>query len=100
MTTRLFGERVPRREDARFLTGRGRYTADFEPHAAQAAFVRSDHAHARVLGVDTSAAASVPGVLGVFTYADLAGPFAERLPPPLPNPRLIAPPAPDPPAQD
>src|SRR2546428_552801 len=52
----MFGERVPRREDGRFLTGRGRYTADFEPKAAHAAFVRSDFAHARILGVDAALA--------------------------------------------
>ncbi len=87
----MFGERVPRREDGRFLTGRGRYTADFEPKAAHAAFVRSDFAHARILGVDTSAAVSVPGVLGVFTHADLEGGFADRLPLLIPNDGLIAP---------
>src|SRR2546422_10474233 len=78
VTTRMFGERVERREDERFLTGRGRYTADFEPQAAHAAFVRSDFAHARIAGIDTSDAESVPGVLGGFTYADLGGDFAER----------------------
>src|SRR2546428_9421802 len=80
VTTGLFGERVERREDGRFLTGRGRYTADFEPKSAHAAFVRSDFAHARIAGIDISGAASVPGVLGVFTYADLDGDFAGRLP--------------------
>ena len=79
MTTRMFGERVPRREDGRFLTGRGRYTADFEPKAAHAAFVRSDFAHARILGVDTSAAASLPGVLGVFTADPRIVPEARKL---------------------
>jgi len=91
VTTRLFGEPVARREDGRFLTGRGRYTADFEPKAAHAAFVRSDFAHARIAGIDTSGAASVPGVLGVFTYADLDGDFAERLPVLVPSDKLINP---------
>jgi len=76
VTTRLFGEPVLRKEDARFLTGRGRYTADFEPGAAHAAFVRSDFAHARLLAVDASAALSVPVVLGAFTYPDLDHDFA------------------------
>src|SRR5439155_12149639 len=72
VTTRLFGERVARSEDRRLLTGRGRYTGDFEPAAAHAAFVRSDFAHARITGIDVAAAQAVPGVLDVFTYADLA----------------------------
>src|SRR2546430_9727614 len=91
MSTRLFGERVPRGEDRRFLTGRGRYTADFELEAAHAAFVRSDFAHARILGIETAEAERVPGVLGVFTHADLDGDFAERLPVLVPSEALIAP---------
>jgi CO/xanthine dehydrogenase Mo-binding subunit len=91
VTTRLFGERVPRTEDARLVTGRGRFVADFEPHAAHAAFVRSDHAHARILGVDVSEAAAMPGVLGVFVHADLDGGFADRLPLLVPSDKLIAP---------
>src|SRR5439155_20478889 len=91
VTTRLFGEPVARREDHRFLTGRGRYVADFELDAAQAAFVRSDFAHARLLGIDTAEAAAAPDVLGVFTYADLAGDLAERLPVLVPSEALIAP---------
>src|SRR3989454_6343851 len=91
MSTRLFGERVPRGEDRRFLTGRGRYTADFELEAAHAAFVRSDFAHARILGIETAEAERVPGVLGVFTHADLDGDFAERLPVLVPSADLIAP---------
>ena len=80
MTTRLFGERVERREDDRLLVGRGRYTDDFEPHAAHAAFVRSDHAHARVRDVDVSGALDVDGVYAVYTYEDLDGRFADPLP--------------------
>ncbi len=87
----MFGERVERREDARLLRGGGRYTADFELEAANAAFVRSDFAHARINGVDVSDARGVPGVLGVFTYQDLEGGFAERLPLLVPNDGLIAP---------
>jgi CO/xanthine dehydrogenase Mo-binding subunit len=87
----MFGEPVPRTEDRRFLTGRGRYTADFELGAAHAAFVRSDVAHARITGIDASEARLVPGVLGVFTHQDLEGGFAERLPLLVPNPGLIAP---------
>jgi carbon-monoxide dehydrogenase large subunit len=91
MTTRLFGEPVRRTEDGRFLTGRGRYTADFELKAAQTAFVRSDFAHARIRGVETSAAKAIPGVMGIFTYADLEGGFADRLPLLVPSDGLIAP---------
>ena len=80
MTTRLFGERVERREDDRLLLGRGRYTDDFEPHAAHAAFVRSDHAHARILDVDVAGALEVDGVHAVYTYEDLEGRFADPLP--------------------
>jgi aerobic carbon-monoxide dehydrogenase large subunit len=75
-----FGERVERREDRRLLTGNGRYTDDFEPHAAHAAFVRSDHAHARIVDVDVSGALEVDGVHAVYTHEDLDGRFGEPLP--------------------
>ncbi len=63
----------PRFEDRALLTGAGRFLAD-EPAAgaASAAFVRSPHACAAIRGIDTAAARAVPGVLGVFTAADLA----------------------------
>src|SRR4051794_34079708 len=80
VTTRLFGERVERREDDRLLVGRGRYTDDFESGAAHAAFVRSDYAHARIADIDVSGALDVDGVLAVYTYEDLEGRFAEPLP--------------------
>jgi CO/xanthine dehydrogenase Mo-binding subunit len=91
VTTRLFGEPVARTEDRRFLTGHGRYTADFEPKAAHAAFVRSDFAHARIRGIETAAAQALPGVLGVFTFGDLEGGFADRLPVLVPSEALLAP---------
>jgi aerobic carbon-monoxide dehydrogenase large subunit len=75
-----FGERVERREDGRLLTGNGRYTDDFAPHAAHAAFVRSDYAHARILDIDVSGAIDIDGVHAVYTYEDLPGRFAEPLP--------------------
>jgi carbon-monoxide dehydrogenase large subunit len=80
VTTRLFGERVERREDDRLLVGAGRYTDDFEPHAAHAAFVRSEYAHARVRDVDVSGALDIEGVHAVYTYEDLDGKFAAPLP--------------------
>ena len=61
-----------RREDLRLLTGRGRYTADWDFDAqASAYFVRSDRAHARILEIDTAEAQALSGVLDVLTGADL-----------------------------
>ena len=68
------GQRVKRREDVRFITGRGRYTDDIcLPGQAFAAFLRSPHARARIASIDTAAALALPGVIGVFTGKDLAG---------------------------
>ena len=62
-----------RREDARFVTGQGRYTNDWNlPGQAHACFRRADRAHAAIKGIDTSAARAVPGVLLVLTGADVA----------------------------
>ncbi|MBB5753202.1 xanthine dehydrogenase family protein molybdopterin-binding subunit [Prosthecomicrobium pneumaticum] len=67
------GARVLRKEDKRFITGRGRYTDDMAPSkTAQAVFVRSPHAHARIVAIDTSRAKAAPGVIDVLTGADLA----------------------------
>ena len=71
-----FGAPVPRREDPRLITGRGRYVSDVEvPRLLHVAFVRSAHAHARLRDVDTRAAAKAPGVVAVVTGRDgvLAG---------------------------
>ena len=63
---------VPRREDARLLTGKGRYAADASPPGMlHAVLVRSPYAHARVTRLDTTVARAVPGVAAVFTAADL-----------------------------
>jgi carbon-monoxide dehydrogenase large subunit len=68
------GASSKRREDLRFLTGRGRYTDDINLHGqAYAAFVRSQVAHGKLNGVDTSAAEAMPGVLRVFTGKDFEG---------------------------
>jgi aerobic carbon-monoxide dehydrogenase large subunit len=91
MTTRLFGEPVERREDARLLTGRGRFTDDFEHDAAEVAFVRSEHAHARIADVDVTGALDVEGVIAVYTHEDLDGGFAEPLPLLTPHEGLVAP---------
>jgi aerobic carbon-monoxide dehydrogenase large subunit len=62
------GQAVPRTEDPRLLTGRGRYTDDFVlPHLAHAYVLRSPYAHARIGSVDTRAATQMPGVLAVLT---------------------------------
>ena len=91
MTTRMFGERVERREDARLVTGAGRFTDDFEHGAAEVAFVRSEHAHARIADVDVAGALDVEGVFAVYTHEDLDGGFAEPLPLLTPHEGLVAP---------
>lgn len=68
------GESVRRKEDARFLTGMGQYTDDINlPNQRYAVFVRSPHAHANIVRIDTSRAQSMPGVKRIFTGADMAG---------------------------
>lgn len=70
----MFGQSIRRLEDERFLTGRGRYVDDREvtPGTLHAVFLRSPHAHARILSIDTDAARAAPGVHLVLTGADLA----------------------------
>ena len=64
----FIGQSVERREDARFLTGRGQYTDDIVlPGQTYGVFVRSPYAHAALKRVDTAAAAKAPGVVGVLT---------------------------------
>jgi carbon-monoxide dehydrogenase large subunit len=66
------GQPVRRREDYRFLTGQGTYTDDINrPGQLHAFILRSPHANARITGIDTSAAAAAPGIVAVFTGADL-----------------------------
>jgi aerobic carbon-monoxide dehydrogenase large subunit len=67
------GQSLRRLEDARFLTGRGRFIEDIDyPGQTWMHVVRSPHAHARIQHIDTESARAVPGALGVFTEADLA----------------------------
>ncbi|KZY49252.1 xanthine dehydrogenase family protein molybdopterin-binding subunit [Sulfitobacter sp. KE29] len=67
------GASSKRREDIRFLTGSGRYTDDINlRRQTHVFFLRSDVAHGRLTGVDTSAAEGMPGVLKIFTGADFA----------------------------
>ncbi len=86
------GSRVVRNEDARLLTGRALFVDDVRlPGMLHVAFLRSDHAHGRLRSVDASAARTRPGVVAVYTAADLgdywqAGPL---LVPPPPVPGMI-----------
>ena len=70
--TASLGRSVPRKEDRRLVTGHGRYVSDLDlPRMRHAAFLRSPHGHARITGVDTSAARDAG--YRVFTGADFAG---------------------------
>jgi len=65
------GKPLPRKEDLRLVTGKGRFTDDFSmPGQVWAAMVRSPHPHARIVSIDASEARRMPGVLGVFTGED------------------------------
>jgi len=67
------GSSVKRKEDARFLTGRGTYVDDIvRPGQTHAVFVRSPHAHARIKAVRIAEAMKAPGVVAILTGADLA----------------------------
>lgn len=71
---RIFGSGIKRREDPRLLTGTARYTDDIVlPGLVHAAVLRSPHAHARIVRIDTAAAKEAPGVVAVYTGADTAG---------------------------
>jgi len=75
------GAAVRRKEDVRFLTGRGTYTDDINrPNQAHAHILRSPHAHAKIIRVDTAAARRAPGVVAIFTGADLAADKVGGLP--------------------
>jgi carbon-monoxide dehydrogenase large subunit len=77
----LIGTPVRRREDYRFLTGQGTYTDDINrPGQLHAYILRSPHASARIAGIDTSAAASAPGVVNVYTGKDIAADGVGGLP--------------------
>jgi len=82
------GQSVPRTEDPRLLTGRGRYTDDFVlPRQSYGYVVRSPHAHAAIRSIDTRAAQQMPGVLAVLTGADWAAEKFGSLGPVLPRKR-------------
>src|SRR6266508_3657087 len=71
MTTRWFGAPVQRVEDDRLLRGHGRFTDDIDEGALECCFVRSPYAHARIVSINADAARAVPGVVAVYTAADL-----------------------------
>ncbi len=87
MEYQKIGQPVRRREDARLLTGQGRFSDDWHLDGqAWMAVVRSSHAHAVLRGIDTVAAAAMPGVLGVFTGADVLADDLNPIPhSPLPS---------------
>ena len=86
---RAIGSPVPRKEDARLLTGRGRFSDDFNlPGQLHAAIVRSLYPHARITEVNGDRASAMPGVVAVFTgrdCEDLALSLTVRCRPPAPT---------------
>src|ERR1700674_982031 len=86
MTTRNFGAPITRNEDARLLSGQALFVDDVElPGMLHAAFLRSNVAHARIRSIDVAAARARPGVVAVYTAADLGAYWA-------PGPLLVPPP--------
>ncbi len=70
----VIGQSVRRKEDLRFLTGAGQYTDDVTfAHQTCGYFLRSPHAHAKIRSIDTAKAKAAPGVVAIFTGADLTG---------------------------
>jgi carbon-monoxide dehydrogenase large subunit len=73
-TARLLGSSVKRREDPRFITGKGNYTDDLKlAGMTYAVFVRSPHANAKIRKIDTAKASKMPGVVAIFTGKDMTG---------------------------
>ena len=82
------GQSVRRLEDEALLKGEGRYADDFAPEQqARLCFLRSPYPHARITGVDTTAAQAMPGVLAVLTGADLVAAGVPEIPSGVPFPR-------------
>jgi aerobic carbon-monoxide dehydrogenase large subunit len=95
MTTKLFGQPIRRSEDPRLVTGNGRYLDDLGHDALEVAFVRSPHAHARIVDIDVTDALDVDGLVAIYTYEDLVADqeahgtrVAEPLPLLIPHPTL------------
>jgi carbon-monoxide dehydrogenase large subunit len=86
MATRYFGAPIKRNEDRRLLTGRALFVDDVAfPHMLHAAFLRSAVAHGRIRGLDVAGARARPGVVAVYTAADLGSYWR-------PGPLLVPPP--------
>src|SRR5688572_28843008 len=88
----MFGAKVARVEDQRFLRGQGRYVDDLlhdDPRLLHAAVLRSPHAHARITDIDVSDVLDVEGEHAVWTHDDLTGPMADPLPLLIPHPALV-----------
>src|SRR5215472_5549263 len=69
---KLVGARVRRLEDRRFLLGCGAYVADYLPRGTlHVAFLRSEHAHARIISVDAGAPRAAPGVIAIVTGKEM-----------------------------
>jgi aerobic carbon-monoxide dehydrogenase large subunit len=80
------GQPVPRVEDPRFITGRGRYVDDFDlPHQCHGIVVMSPHAHANIKKIDTAKAKAADGVLAVLTGEDVKADGLGPLAPPMPE---------------
>jgi carbon-monoxide dehydrogenase large subunit len=92
---RFIGQRLPRREDARLLTGRGSFIDDvIVPGMLHAAFVRSPIARGRIRSIDLSAARDAPGVRAIYTGQDLQRAklnLTSGQPVPMPPPRPVPP---------
>lgn len=84
----LIGRSLRRVEDERLLRGLGRYVDDLPVEALEVAFVRSVHAHARIVSIDVTGALAMPGVVAVYTAESMAG----RMPPLLNTEELRVPP--------
>src|SRR6516162_3974475 len=86
---RFIGKPLSRKEDERLVTGEGRFSDDFSLDGqVHAAMVRSPHPHARIRRIDAARARAMPGVLGVFTGADIAADGLKPIPhDPLPKTR-------------
>src|SRR5215467_3395988 len=79
-TNRYVGQGLKRREDPKYLTGQSHYTDDLAPSGTlHAAIVRSPYAHARIVGIHVEKARSSPGVVAVYTGADVRGRLATLL---------------------
>lgn len=92
-TEKFFGKPIPREEDTRLLSGQGRYLDDLGHGALIAAFVRSPHAHARIVDIDIDPALDMAGVHAIYVYDDLVDDseeMAENLPLLIPHPAIVA----------